>query len=314
MKYWTTSSASGLKGRDLEQLKIRLRHKVLIADDDVTFCRRLADDFKQHGFDCRQTTTISEAKEIVEFWRPDTVFVDLMLPESNALALLKFLSFRRFPNPPKIIVISKQTLPQGIETMRKAGASDYLVKPFGFQDAFRVLNLPSESVGTPSAPDANWKDLRLINLFVKQALQGGAGHQNYFNLMKMISMKVQALRCSLVQFETPITGLVLASNDDENAKGLRVDLRQYPELTHVRDSGRSLIIPNVKTSDILAPVREKIEKTPYETLAVFPVFRSGAVHSALSLRLEQKDKASMFYIEQFSQVCSGILSLLVAGT
>lgn len=287
------------------------RRRILVADDDTPFARRLCQYLIQQGFDCRVTATVSEAMRVVEAWAPDTVFVDLMLPETNALTLCKFLRGPEKRTKPVIIVISRHALPQGIETMRRAGASHFLEKPFALEEALRLIQ-PEDEPATPR--DATLKELHLLNLFLKQALSGEQDvNAILYNLMRMISLKIHALRSSLIQCLNEDTGLVLASNDDEHVRGLPLQLSGYPEVREVRRTLRPLIIRDVATSDILAPVRAKLAARNFETLAVFPVLRRGRFFGVLSLRMEHKEKPEIFYIEQFGGVCSRIISLAIAA-
>jgi CheY-like chemotaxis protein len=305
--------STGLKGSKLAHLQAAAtRHRVLVADDDTPFARRLCDYLVGFGFECRITPTISEAKHLVEFWKPDSVFIDLMLPESNALALCRFIQTKSLIKIPKIIVMSKQTLPQGIETMRRAGAAHYLVKPFEFEEAFRAVeSRPPEPREGPK--DHATKELHLLNLFLKQALVDGTDRMGLFNLMRMISLKVRALRCSMIQCLNDDTGLVVASNDDENIRGLPLQLLSYPEVREVRRTQRPLIISNVRTSDLMSPAQGRLAATGFASIAVFPLFHRGRFYGVLSLRLEQQTKVEMHYIEKFGQVCSQIISLAIAS-
>lgn len=130
----------------------------------------------------------------------------------------------------------------------------------------------------------------------------------------MVGLKVHALRCSVIRCVNADHGLVIASNDDENVQGLPIELEQYPEISEVRRTGRPLIIANVRTSDIMAPVKRRLEKTPFETLAVFPLFKAGKFYGVLSLRMEQRDKSGIEYTEKFGTVCSQIISLAIAAS
>ncbi len=311
-------SSAGLKPATVSKRAVRTSEtkcKILIADTDTQMARRLADYLSGQGMECRLTTSISEAKEVIEFWQPDVVFVDLMLPETNALSLCRFVQSKPLKKVPQIIVMSKHTQPQGIETMRRAGAKHYLVKPFSLEDAFHMI-LPSGSASTeletPGAGDSALLELHLLNLFLKQAVHGECSQARLFNLMRMISLKVHALRCSFIKVLDEDNGLVLASNDDQTIQGLPLKLAQYPEIREVLRSGKPLIIPNIATSDLLAPVRSQLQKTPFETMAIFPVFCRGQFHGVMSLRMEQKLHAEIFYIEKFGQVCSQILSLAMS--
>lgn len=294
--------------------RLKTRHKILIADDDMTFARRLSDYLWDHGFESKVTNLVSEAKDIVEFWAPDTIFVDMMLPETNALALFKFINTRNLKKKPKVIVMSKQALPQGVETMRKAGASHYLVKPFSLEDAFLALGIHQPPPQTPApepAPHVQIKELHLVNLFLRQAMLGVGEHSGLHNLMCMVNIKVKALRTSFIQCLDHQTAAVLAANDDENIQGRPLQIDKYPELREVRRTQRLVVIPNVRTSDILAPVQKTLSQTPFETILLFPVFRNKAFFGVMSVRMEQKSELEIHYAEKFGQVCSQIISLAI---
>lgn len=312
-------SSTGLKPHANAKRNVRkaeIKRRVLIADSDSQLARKMSDFFWSQGMECRLALTISEAKEIVEYWHPDAVFVDLMLPETNALSLCRFIQSKPLKKIPQVIVMSKHSQPQGIETMRRAGASHFLVKPFTFEDAFHAI-MPKvehrEEIRPSSAPEAAIMELHLLNLFLQQALRGdGDSQSRLYNLLRMISMKVHALRCSFIKVLDEDNGIVLASNDDEKIQGLPLKLAQYPEVRQVLNTKKPLIIPNIATSDILASVRNILQKTPYETMALFPVFCRGQFLGVLSLRMEQKQRGEIYYIEKFGLVCSQILSLALS--
>lgn len=315
-------SSQGLKPASTAKKSARVaetRRRVLIADTDTQLARRLSDYFWSQGIECRLAISISEAKETIEYWQPDAVFVDLMLPETNALSLCRFVQTKTLKKVPQIIVMSKHTQPQGIETMRRAGASHYLVKPFSLEDAYMMIRpkvAPESSAAgfspTLGGPESSVMELHLLNLFIQQATQGESEQQRMFNLMRMISLKLHALRCSIIQVVNETTGLVLASNDDETVQGLPLKLAQYPEVLEVWRTRNPLIIPNIATSDLLAPVRPLLQKTPFETIALFPVFRRGEPYAVISLRMEQKQRGEIYYIDKFGRVVSQILSLALS--
>jgi DNA-binding response OmpR family regulator len=207
--------------------------RVLIADDDRAVSRGLANYFNSHGFEAKVVSSVAEAKEAIEFWHPHSIFVDLMLPASNALSLLRFINTKSLKTKPDVVVMSRQAFPDGIAQARKAGASHYMVKPFTNEDAFQAVMShrlqdppPAPAVTSAALPDRERQEesapehhsmlteLHLLNLILKQAAQPGTARQRYYNLMRMISMKTKALRCSLVRCVNEDTGEVAASNDD----------------------------------------------------------------------------------------------------
>ena len=307
-------------------LKAEARRRLLIADDDTTLARALSDFFTSQGFECRITYTVTTAKEIIEFWHPDAILVDLLLPHSNAIALFKYVNGKPLLRKPRMVVMSSQSLTQGIESVKKAGASGYLLKPFSFDDALRMIDpakagsvlkttgdyTASAKVQLDATTQVMLKELHLVNLFLKQALDHRKPTENLFNLMRMVSMKVKAVRCSFIRILNQETGVVMASNDDESVHGLPIQLIKYPEIREVMRTMKVLIIPNVKSSELMAPVRDLMAHTKFETIAVFPIFMRGKFFGVTSLRLEQRDPVQMFYIDHFGQVAAQIISLTMA--
>lgn len=343
--------AFSLKNVHQSRMKEAPRRRLLIADDDTTLARVLSDYLNGKGFECRICYAVSSAKEIIEFWHPEFVMVDLLLPQTNALSLLKFIGSKSVSIRPRIIVMAKQAGASGIEAVVKAGANGYLLKPFTFEQALKTLlpelvaKIPApektaHQLVTPAfAPVAKpqgklitsgeasaivtpethnhldtttkvmLKELHLVNLFLRQAMDVRSPSENLFNLMRMVSLKVKAVRCSFIRVLNSETGVVMASNDDANIQDLPIHLSNYPEVREVMKTMKVLLIPNVKSSELMAPVRDQMAHTNFETIAVFPIFLRGKFFGVTSLRMEQRNPVEMFYIDQFGQVAAQIISM-----
>ncbi|MGZ3722355.1 MAG: response regulator [Bdellovibrionales bacterium] len=295
------------------QPRLKLKQRVLIADYDTHFARRLADYLWDHGYEARVVQTVAEARSSVQSWQPHSVFINLILPEGNAISLIRFINSKNIRSKPQMTVMSKQTMPVALDEVRKAGVKFTLLKPFPVEEALRIVEIGSHEVAQEKKPleAGSMRELHLLNLILRQATVTGTDGR-LFNLLRMINMKADALRSSLIQWVNTDTAVVLASNDDENVRGLKLDIKNYPEIVAVKNSGRSLIIPNIRTSDVLASVQAKLQQTPFETIILFPVFKLGKFFGVLSLRMEQKDSLDMTYIEKFGEVCSHILALSIA--
>jgi CheY-like chemotaxis protein len=296
------------------------RSRILVADDDRSQARTIADHMISAGQESRCVTAINEAKEAIEFWQPHVVFADLMLPPTNAHALLRFIQGKKFRVTPKVIVMSKQTSPDLIAQIRRAGAQHYLVKPFSPEEAIRMALgysvQPSVVGGGPDAQTSGIQamtELHLISLILKQAAQPETGKQQLYNLMRMIGMKVQAFRCSLIHCLDDFRGEVIASNDDEAVQGLPLDLRNYPEICEVRRTQKQMVIPNIRTSDLMAPVQTKVAGVPFEMVAVFPVYDRDQFWGVLNLRTGHRTNVERFYMEKFGEICAQIISLSVVS-
>ncbi|MGE4132344.1 MAG: response regulator [Bdellovibrionales bacterium] len=123
------------------QRRPRPRPRLLVADGDTPFARSMSNFFWDFGFECRTTNTVSQAKELLQYWQPESMFVDFLLPETSAMSLFKYMRQRNLNRKMKnVVVMSKQASSEGIEAMLRAGATNLLVKPFSMEDALRAVD------------------------------------------------------------------------------------------------------------------------------------------------------------------------------
>lgn len=95
--------------------------------DDESKLRELVGDYlRRDGFAVVEAGTGRAALEVISRARPDLVILDLGLPDVDGEDLLR--SFRR-QNLPVVVLTAKASEPERVAGLR-AGADDYLVKPF----------------------------------------------------------------------------------------------------------------------------------------------------------------------------------------
>lgn len=302
---------------------LKMRRRILIADDDAHFARRFGEIMYDHGFEAKVVRTVSEAKNCVQFWNPEVVFVNFVLPETNAMSLVKFIQKNGYAKRTRVIVMSKQAMPHAVEHLRRAGVDNYLLKPFPLEDAINLAAdrptaaelddktdeiFPTEVEPTPQPVMV--RELHLLNLLMKQA-QSGESSTRLFNLLRMINLKIRGLRSSLIRCINADTAEVMASNDDMKMSGYLLQMRDYPEIAEVRRRKGPVVIMNARTDQIMQSVHGKLAQTPYVTIVLFPVFRFNQFYGVLSLRMQQKDTSDVVYIEKYGQVCSQIISMTI---
>ncbi len=122
--------------------------RILIVEDHRAIAKGLGDNLEADGHEVRIApdglASIAEALE----WRPDLVLLDLMLPKRDGFDVLSTIRLRGATMP--VMVLSAR----GGETEKvralKAGADDYVVKPFGLLELLaRVQALLRRSSGRP---------------------------------------------------------------------------------------------------------------------------------------------------------------------
>lgn len=82
-------------------------------------------------------------------------------------------------------------------------------------------------------------------------------------------------------------GLVVATSDNQEVRGLDIDLRRYPELREVLASAMPLVIHDVKQSDILTDVLSDKDPLKFTSMALIPIV--GEVGPIAVLVLKARD-------------------------
>jgi PAS domain S-box-containing protein len=111
---------------------------------------------------------------------------------------------------------------------------------------------------------------------------GGDPERLLRHVVERIAGRLTVERCSLVLVEPDGSGTVVASSDDPAARGMRIDLANYPEFQEVIFTGRPLVIDDAQAHPLLHPVRERVRSVG--ALAVVPMACEGKVAGVLFAR------------------------------
>jgi len=102
--------------------------KILIADDDEFIRFTLDTIFKDDGYITTTTKDGKKAKELIVQEKFDVVITDIKMPEVDGVELLKWIK-EAYPQISVIMITGYASLDSSIDSLR-AGADDYIVKPF----------------------------------------------------------------------------------------------------------------------------------------------------------------------------------------
>ena len=102
--------------------------KILVVDDDDVIVKLTVLLLTKWGFDTASASNGEECLSMVEKQRPALVLLDYMMPVLNGLDALKLIR-HRYPDTYVIMFTGKGSEEVAVELM-KAGAADYLRKPF----------------------------------------------------------------------------------------------------------------------------------------------------------------------------------------
>jgi len=107
------------------------RNTVLVIDDEPKIRRFLRAGFELHGFAVVEAATGSEGLKVAMHTNPDLIILDLRLPDIGGAEVLERL--RGWASIPVIILSAVSDEAEKVKLL-KAGADDYVTKPFGIAE------------------------------------------------------------------------------------------------------------------------------------------------------------------------------------
>ena len=105
---------------------------VLIADDDTAICEALERSLRFEGFKVRSAFNGEIAIEEIERDLPDILILDINMPEVDGIQVTKYLRSLDIDIP--ICILSARDEVTDRVAGLEAGADDYVVKPFSFEE------------------------------------------------------------------------------------------------------------------------------------------------------------------------------------
>lgn len=116
--------------RDIIHRVRAIRPQLLVVDDDEYMRRLLMQLLTSANYKVDAVGSAAEAQRSLAAKRPDLILLDLMLPDSNGILLLREIK----GSPPQrdipVIMLTGKTEKQVIVESRKSGAVDLVAKPF----------------------------------------------------------------------------------------------------------------------------------------------------------------------------------------
>ncbi len=111
--------------------------EILVVDDEVPQMRALCDTLRDHGYATTGFSAGSAALEAMRGRRFDLLLTDLMMPEMDGIVLLQS-ALGLDPDLVGILMTGAGSIATAVEAM-KAGAFDYLLKPFKLSELLPVI-------------------------------------------------------------------------------------------------------------------------------------------------------------------------------
>ncbi|MEA3219365.1 response regulator [Immundisolibacter sp.] len=132
---------------------------VLLVEDDVLVGAGIEAGLRLHGLAVDRLSTVTEADAALQAFHTDVVILDLGLPDGNGMTLLARLR-QRGDSVPVLVLTARDAVQDRVAGLR-AGADDYLLKPFDLDELVARLQALLRRAGGHSQPMLVHGPLRL---------------------------------------------------------------------------------------------------------------------------------------------------------
>ncbi|CAM5305288.1 sigma-54-dependent transcriptional regulator [Thauera mechernichensis] len=124
--------------------------KILIVDDEIGIRELLSEILRDEGHDILLAENAAAARAARNALRPDMVLLDIWMPDTDGITLLKEWAANGQLNMPVVMMSGHGTIDTAVEATR-IGAIDYLEKPIALQ---KLLAAVKRGLQRPQAPGA----------------------------------------------------------------------------------------------------------------------------------------------------------------
>jgi DNA-binding NtrC family response regulator len=169
-----------------------MAHSVLLAEDEPILRVTLAEDLRDAGYEVTATGDGAEALGLIAERPFDIALLDLKLPKVDGMRLLQ--SFKGANASGVALMMTAYGTIQSAVAAIKAGASDYLPKPFSVDELRTVLR----ALTAPSAQRAMRKDAPVVRRFGDLLYAGDA----MARICEMVATVAPSDATVLIQGET----------------------------------------------------------------------------------------------------------------
>jgi len=129
--------------------------KILVVDDEVGIRELLSEILSDEGHDVQLAENAAAARRARGAARPDLVLLDIWMPDTDGITLLKEWSAAGQLNMPVVMMSGHGTIDTAVEATR-IGAQDFLEKPIALQKLLAAVKRALHKATVPARVEGIW--------------------------------------------------------------------------------------------------------------------------------------------------------------
>ncbi|MDP2156752.1 MAG: response regulator [Nitrospirota bacterium] len=115
---------------------------ILIVDDEVEFASALAERLEIRGYSAIPVFSAHEVLSKIEAHNPDVVLLDLKMPDSDGIEVLR--SVKKIRPSIAVIMQTGHGDPDSVRLAIESGAADYIMKPINIGELTKKIESLTE--------------------------------------------------------------------------------------------------------------------------------------------------------------------------
>ena len=267
------------------------RSHIMVVDDELFF-RELIKDNLSEEFDITTVESGKKALKLAKKASPDLILLDRVMPDMSGEEICKKLKSDNSTMAIPVIMVTSLTEKDEIIEGLEAGADYYIAKPVYMPELIAKIR---SSLRTKKIY-INFEKKDLLNVLdIYESLTVFQSSKDILNdIANKVAVALDAVRCSIVKVDDNCNfGHIIASNDEIQSNGVKIDLKKYPEIKRAIHLKRDIIINDIKANPMLKEGAELIKDLPFSSLAVLPISINDKFMGTLLLRVAtEKEKIS----------------------
>ncbi len=288
-------------------------------EEHILMCRRgadalrgLEDQLAEAGYSVRDLDEVAEVVSFVAAQEVDLVVIDESMGDASPIQLIKQIRHRPGALYVPLVVFSSQAQGDDAAFAIRAGASDYIRKPYNLEEVLARIEAHIRR-GRHIREAKREAETRGIVLDVVRDVTASLSSEEIFQiLVRRVSSLFSIRRCSMILInEAGDRGTVVAAHDDPTISSLSLDLSRYPEIRQAIETGAPVLVKNLKGSALFEQIRPlwETEKIDLEIQSIVAVpFRFDQGRSGVFFLRSSPDEPAL------DEVTVKVTSDIVQGT
>lgn len=213
--------------------------RLLVVEDNEKLSELIAQRLTASDYVVDRVATMADADDVLCRNHYGLIILDLGLPDGNALSLLRNLRARDNPTP-VLVLTAMGTIQNKVDGLG-AGADDYLVKPFAFEELeariLALLRRPSGFLGKPLQIANVSFDVPARQVYVD-------GRPEVFSAREMAVLEALMERSERVVTKSAMLDRVFGLSEDARVNAVEVYVHRLRK--HLDDLGARVDVHTVR--------------------------------------------------------------------